>query len=53
MIRLDICLEYVANLSDQNSHRVERKNDKQFVMGIAIESTVKFAKKDLGKKTPP
>ena len=30
--------------SDKNSRRFERNNGKRFVMGITIESTVKFAK---------
>ena len=33
----------MAGSSDKNSQRFEKKG-KQFVMGITIESTVKFAK---------
>ena len=43
LIRLDLC----SSLFDKNSHLI------QFVMGISIETTVKFAKKDLDVKTPP
>ena len=35
----------MTRLSDKNSHLFERKNGKQVVMGIAIESAVKFAKR--------
>ena len=36
----------MTRLSDKNSHLFEKKTGKQFVMGIAIESAVKFAKRD-------
>ena len=40
----------MTSLSDKNSNRIERKNGKQFVMGISIESTVKFDKMELDVK---
>ena len=45
MIRFDMFLEYLTRLSDKNFHLFERINGKQVVMGIAIESAVKFTKR--------
>ena len=51
VIRFDLFPEYDTRLSDTNFHLFERINGKQFVMGIANESAVKFAKRARGKNT--
>ena len=44
VIRFDLFQEYVTRLSEKKFPSIRKKNGRQFVMGIAIESAVKFAK---------